>query len=594
MRGRVLAATLVASTVSLGSATHAFAAKQYAYYPNGAPLIYESNGDNVMTSYQRIVVAYWGWPGGGHSDYLEAWANATAAGAWRTSNVLTQYSKKLASNSTPESITLASVPVVIQAITPGPSNPPSQQQELAAVDAVLAQYPAASTLVVLAYPQGASDLCSGGAGCHDWSRTYLKPYLVLPYTAASQNYPWYAQHEFEESLTDVFLDSGGSPAWIADTNQWQVPGDLTEIGDVCEFSAAGVSPPLTARRSFQLLPRSAGTNVLSMAPAESNLGGFGGGGYCVYARSTRSDSFVLGTDGSVYQSTDANMSWKSWGAPTGATLASAPAAVSHDPEHIDVFARATSGDLWQRATANGGQSLSQWADWGRPTGYVFAGRPTIASWGANRIDIYAVGTPTGGGARALFHRSWDDYLDSGWQAVVTNCGLSCSGQNFTPGGAPGATSWGPGGVQVAILDDATVPNLWVGQSTDGQAFTWNNVGNNNDWLDPAAAPDLGSHDVNTVDVFVADIFHTLQHYWISNGTSGWDPPGNNGNPLSLPTAVKSGTGPSVVGRGDYRLLVNYTDANNSVWQREYDFGWKNWQQILYNSGTAQDSDVSAW
>ena len=278
-----------------------------------------------------------------------------------------------------------------------------------------------------------------------------------------------------------------------------------------------------------------------------------------------------------------------------------PAHAAHPngyPIHIhslcsdQVYLNSSAGDLMHAANHNAGGVT--WQNWGHPVGYTLWGKPTLASWGASRMDIYSTAID-GVGAKKLFHRSWDDGTDSGWQLVSTHPGctqIPCP-YNFDPGSPPSATSWGPNNVVLSIVDQSVAPHLVTGTSTDGLNFGWADRSNNGDWLEPTAAPDVGSHDSGTADVFVTDIFHNIQHFWIVNGSAGWDasPPNNSGQP------VKAGTGPAVVGRGDQRFLLQYTGADNSVWQREYNFGWRSWVRILWPGGvnsTYSESDVSSW
>ncbi|MGH7281198.1 MAG: hypothetical protein ACRELY_06730, partial [Polyangiaceae bacterium] len=305
-----------------------------------------------------------------------------------------------------------------------------------------------------------------------------------------------------------------------------------------------------------------------------------------YARSTRSDTFVLGTDLNLYHSQDSTANWNSWGAPSSTSLYSAPAATSHDPNFIDVFVTSTAGDIWHVATQDGGTTIFPWGNWGHPfispNTYSFVGRPTVTSWGASRLDIYARARVTPGqGPLSLFHRSWDAGSDSGWQLVST--------PGFTISSPPGASSWAPHHVELAVVD--TAGNLWEGFSPDGASFTsWVNLGAGSPYpaFDINAAPDIGSHDLNTYDIYLTDVSGGLQHFSYVNGSRApHDRP--------FPSAgVKAGTGPTVVGLGDQRFMLSYTSGSGAVWQATYDFGFNSWLGILSNGRSLVDADVSAW
>ncbi len=562
-RVRLVGAAIAALALLLSVTTRAI-------YPAGSHVSYLNCTDNVITAPLRVAVAYWGWPNpqfDPKKPAVDASARAYAAGDWRVKHALTQYYKQRGGCSdTKEHVIFGSIPVDTWYLAGPSSNNPSQGEEQAAALSVLqGHYGINNVLLLLAYAQGVTPWKAGATAYH-FETTDNRGYAVLPYNSDASNIPNIVFHEFNELVTDPIPDITGQPAWKDPSAQ--------EVSDVCQFTAADAS---STSRLFQLLPTSVAYNTFGLQPLQSNLAqNFSGS--CVYAYAERSDNFVLGTDNNLYQSTNGDSSWKSWGSPA-VTLASGPATVSHDPYSIDVFLNTTSGELWQAASPDGGQSHT-WNNWGHPSGYVFSGKPTVASAGSNMLDIYAIAIPTGGGARALFHRSWNDYVDSGWLAMSPG---------FTPLSPPGATSWSAGNITLAVLDDSGF--LHVGLSVAGQNFTWTNAGNNGIPLS-SAAPDVAAHDQGSYDVFVADINGALQHYWAVGfpfSTSGWD------SSVTDPGyTVKAGTGPGVVARGDQRLLVSYTTTLGSVRQREYDFGWKPWGTVLYANGTNQDADVSSW
>ncbi|MGH7327827.1 MAG: hypothetical protein ACREJX_05705 [Polyangiaceae bacterium] len=56
----------------------------------------------------------------------------------------------------------------------------------------------------------------------------------------------------------------------------------------------------------------------------------------------------------------------------------------------------------------------------------------------------------------------------------------------------------------------------------------------------------------------------------------------------------SGTGPSVVGMGDQRFMLEYTGSDESIWQIEYDFGFNHFTRLHDVNGSPRDPDVSSW
>jgi hypothetical protein len=74
--------------------------------------------------------------------------------------------------------------------------------------------------------------------------------------------------------------------------------------------------------------------------------------------------------------------------------------------------------------------------------------PTVSSWGANRLDVFARGTDN-----ALWHKWWDGSAWRGWESLG---GVLTSG--------PGAVSWGPNRIDVFVrgTDNAIWHKWWNG------------------------------------------------------------------------------------------------------------------------------------
>ncbi len=577
----------------LGAALVLFTRSASASYPNGWPVVLhhcEQSQQNVLTHPTQIIIAYWGWvPPGGSNQAIDSAARAFAAGDARAWHVLTQYYQRVGSCAAAQDpVSLQPMPVttLYYYTAPSSSTPPQSEEQLVAYNILSQSWTNGALLVIVSpdgvYPAEARDPNQVSA-YHDRTEDAQGdyPYVMVPYWSLQSGTANDLQHELEEMITDPNVARYGS---ATDHSGWwaQIPaGDAgagitiggSEIGDVCKLNAG--------TRSFQLLRSREAVHTFDLLPMMSDVGRANAGA-CVYAYATRADNFVLGTDNSLYQSVNQSGGWASWGRPSGVTLASGPTAVSHDPGFIDTFTLAGSGDLWQ-AAIQPGWTTAQWRNWGHPIGYTLIGKPAVASWGASRLDIYALAAA--GLTKVLFHRSWDDGTDSGWQ-------LLASSPYFTPGSSPTAASWGPGNVVVGVLSTNGPPNLWYAISSDGQNFAgWTAAGNNGYSLDSNASPAVGSHDEGTADFFVSDAVGSLKHFWLTNygGTSGWDSLGNSG------TRAKSGTGPTVVGRGDQRLLAGYTGDDGSFWQREYDFGWEaSWHRILWPGGTYNEGQVSSW
>jgi hypothetical protein len=116
-----------------------------------------------------------------------------------------------------------------------------------------------------------------------------------------------------------------------------------------EFSARGNDSALWAKYgnpSFWDSWHSFGGKILEgTGPAEVGL--IRGGYYDM-------PSFVIGMNHQLYGYV--NTYW----VPLGGYLTSSPAAASHSPDTIDVFALGNNGALWSRNTTNGWTSWNPW------------------------------------------------------------------------------------------------------------------------------------------------------------------------------------------------------------------------------------------
>jgi len=119
--------------------------------------------------------------------------------------------------------------------------------------------------------------------------------------------------------------------------------------------------------------------------------------------------FAQGTDNALwYCHYESGSGWSGWQS-LGGSLTSSPAAVSPTSGVIDVFARGTSGGLYQKTTTNGGSS---WSAWTSVAGQIASGTgPAVYSSGAGRLDVFVEGTNS-----ALYYKSYNGTW-SGWQSL---------------------------------------------------------------------------------------------------------------------------------------------------------------------------------
>ncbi len=129
-----------------------------------------------------------------------------------------------------------------------------------------------------------------------------------------------------------------------------------------------------------------------------------------------SDYYVSSDEGTTWTKVDrgvpkagdwvARYPWSPWGA-RGSALEVAPAAASWGPNRLDVFARGENDHLWHKRWA-GGKDWSEWRDLG---GGQLTSAPAAVSWGPNRIDVFVRGAD-----HQLAHKRWTDDKDwSEWR-----------------------------------------------------------------------------------------------------------------------------------------------------------------------------------
>lgn len=193
-------------------------------------------------------------------------------------------------------------------------------------------------------------------------------------------------HELMESAIDP-LGWLGQIGWTQANPSTGKPSTSCEIGDLCAGSKFQV----------QVQPEYNGAGLPSQITTQTYWSNELGG--CAYARSTSAYIFGIGTDHKLwaqFAQSDTSSSlygWNSWGSPNnGATNFSTyqPGATSWGAGRVDVFAVDTSG-LVDHAWLEGGSSLSWETLPPLPTGFV-ASAPDAVSWGAGNVQVFVKGS----------------------------------------------------------------------------------------------------------------------------------------------------------------------------------------------------------
>jgi hypothetical protein len=168
------------------------------------------------------------------------------------------------------------------------------------------------------------------------------------------------------------------------------------------------------------------------------------GGYCASGASSvswgpnRIDTFVIGLDHALWHKWWDGSSWSGWESLGGYAI-SAPAAVSWGPNRIDTFVIGLDHALWHKWWDG-----SSWSGWESLGGYCTEG-VAVASWAANRLDTFVIGSD-----RAMYHKWWDGASWSGWEHLGGVC-MS----------APAAVSWGPNRIDSCVIGtDRAMWHTW--------------------------------------------------------------------------------------------------------------------------------------
>ena len=143
---------------------------------------------------------------------------------------------------------------------------------------------------------------------------------------------------------------------------------------------------------------------------------------------------------------------------------------------------------------------------GSPAGAPRQSSSPVLAWGANRLDVFVLGTD-----RALYHKWWGG---SAWGPSVT--GYEAMGGVCTS--APQVVSWGANRLDVFVTgtDSALYHKWWNGSSWGPSVTGYEGMGGV-----CVGDPRIVSWDANRLDVFVLGTDRALYHKWW-NG-SAWGP-----------------------------------------------------------------------
>lgn len=210
---------------------------------------------------------------------------------------------------------------------------------------------------------------------------------------------------------------------------------------------------------------------------------------------SRTDVFVRGSEGGVWDATFNGSSW-SW-TFLGGLIQGDPTAVSWGSGRIDIFVRGVDNALWHRAFTGAG-----WAGWEKLGGVITSG-PDAASWAVNRLDVFVRGSEGG-----LWDETWTGTAWV-WQPIG---GVITS----DPGAIAPATN------RLHVFVRGLNNSMWDA-SWSGAAWSWTLLGGLF-----ASGPDASSCASGHADVFAVGADHKLWQRGF-NGTSwgAWQPLGGS-------------------------------------------------------------------
>jgi Pregnancy-associated plasma protein-A/Repeat of unknown function (DUF346) len=179
--------------------------------------------------------------------------------------------------------------------------------------------------------------------------------------------------------------------------------------------------------------------------------------------------------------------------------------VAWGANRLDVFVIGTDRALyhkWWNGTAWGPSLAGPY----EKLGGTIVTRPEVVAWGTNRLDVFVIGTNS-----ALYHKWWNG----------TAWGPSVTGYEYMGGviqGRPKAVSWGANRLDVFVIgtDRALYHKWWDGAAWGPSVTGYERMGGV-----IVGSPEVVSWGANRLDVFVIGTDRALYHKWW-NGAA-WGP-----------------------------------------------------------------------
>lgn len=236
--------------------------------------------------------------------------------------------------------------------------------------------------------------------------------------------------------------------------------------------------------------------------------------------------FAIGLNSQIYHQWWNGTQWSDWEFLEGTYSISAPTAVSVGQNRLDVFWIGIDKQVYRRSW-NG----TQWSQRESLGGVAIHG-VAATSWGPDRIDLFTVGTDS-----SLYHKYWDGSTWSAWK-IMKFQGHEAVDKSSTCISAPAAVSWGANRIDVFALGiDNYVYHAWGDGSSEWRG--WEKLGGPCIHGVAAASRGVNSLDLFSISTdTVGTDNHLYYRSWNGSSWSRWENLG--GACISAPTAVAGG------------------------------------------------------
>jgi hypothetical protein len=262
------------------------------------------------------------------------------------------------------------------------------------------------------------------------------------------------------------------------------------------------------------------------------------------------------------------------GQVSGTTTPASGPVVAWGANRLDVFVLGTDTAVYHKwwDGSNWGPSLTDW----EYMGGACMSPPEVIAWGPNRLDLFVLGTDS-----ALYHKWWDG---SNWGPSVTGyeyLGGTCTSR-------PEVVAWGPNRLDIFVrgTDHAIYHKWWDGNAWGPSITDWEYMGGA-----CQTRPEAVAWGPNRLDLFVIGQDSALYHKW-------WD--GNAWGPSVTDWEYMGGSctsPPEAVAWGPDRLDVFVLGTDSALYHKWWDgnaWGPSVTDYEYMGGNCASDPEVVTW